>query len=194
MSIKENAKYVKNELSSDEKLLESVLKFESLYKKHKVKVWAILAAIALFFVSVAASQAWKDHKNEKANEALMKLAADPNDKVALAELEKNNQPLYELYSYQIASQKNDNKQLQELSKSNNQMIADLSGYAVGSLTNKPKDSVYYQDLATIEKAYEAISKKDFVKAKELLDTIDEKSPMYSVAKLYKHYTISGVAR
>jgi hypothetical protein len=194
MSIKENANYVKNELSSDEKLLESVLKFETLYKKHKIKIWAILAAVVLFFISVAASQAWRDHKNEKANEALLQLAANPDNKEALAELEKNNQSLYELYSYQIASQKNDIKKLEELSKSQNQMIADLSGYAVGSLNQKPKDSVYYQDLVTIEKAYEAISKKDFAKAKELLDTIDEKSPMHSVAKLYKHYTISGVAR
>ena len=170
------------------------MKFETFYNKHKVKFFVILAAVILIFVSIAASQAWQEHKNEKANEALLKLVANPTDKEALAALQENNKPLYDLFTYRIASQKQDIKQLELLSKSENQMIADLSGYEVGVLTGKPKDSVYYQDLVTIERAYEAISKKDMATAKKLLDTIDEKSPMSSIAKLYRHYTISGVTR
>lgn len=194
MNIKENANYVKNELSNDEKLLEGVLKFETFYNKHKIKIFVVIAAIALFFIGTAALEAWQDHKNEKANEALLKLAANPADKDALVELQENNQPLYELYSYQKASQSGDIKRLEELSKSENKMIADLSGYGVGALSGKPKDSVYYQDMVTIQKVYEAIVKKDIATANKLLDTIDEKSPLASVARLYKHYTISGVSR
>jgi hypothetical protein len=194
MSIKENANYVKNELSSDEKLLEGVLKFETFYNKHKIKIFVVIAAIALFFISTAALSVWQDHKNEKANEALLKLAANPADKDALAVLQENNQPLYELYSYQKASQAKDIKRLEELSKSENKMVADLSRYEVGALSQKPQDSVYYQDMATIQKVYEAITKKDMATANKLLDTISEESPLASVAKLYKHYTISGVSR
>lgn len=194
MSIKDGIEYAKTELTSDEKLLEGVLKFETFYNKHKVKFFVILAAVILIFVSIVASQAWQEHKNEKANEALLKLVANPIDKEALASLQENNKPLYDLFTFRIASQKQDIKQLELLSKSENQMIADLSGYEVGVLTGKPKDSVYYQDLVTIERAYEAISKKDMATAKKLLDTIDEKSPMSSIAKLYRHYTISGVTR
>lgn len=194
MDIKENANYVKNELSGDEKLLESVLKFETFYNKHKIKIFVVIAAIALFFISTAALEVWQDHKNEKANEALLKLAANPADKDALAILQENNQPLYELYSYQKASQAKDIKRLEELSKSENKMIADLSGYEVGALSEKPKDSVYYQDMATIQKVNGAIANKDIATAKKLLDTIDEQSPLASVARLYMHYTISGVSR
>ncbi len=194
MNIKENANYVKNELGSDEKLLESVLKFETFYNKHKIKIFAAIAAIALFFISTVALEVWQDHKNEKANEALLKLAANPADKDALAVLQENNQPLYELYSYQKASQAKDIKQLQELSKSENKLVADLSAYEVGALSQKPTDSVYYQDMATIQKVYAAINNKDIATAKKLLDTIDEESPLASVARLYKHYTISGVSR
>ncbi len=194
MNIKENANYVKNELGSDEKLLESVLKFETFYNKHKIKIFAVIAAIALFFISTAALEVWHDHKNEKANEALLKLAANPADKDALVVLQENNLSLYELYSYQKASQAKDIKRLEELSKSDNKLVADLSGYEVGALNQKPKDSVYYQDMATIQKVYVAINNKDTATAKKLLDTIDDESPLASVARLYKHYTISGVSR
>ncbi|MDQ7085513.1 MAG: hypothetical protein Q9M36_11560 [Sulfurovum sp.] len=49
MSIKDDVNYVKKSLSSDEKVLESAFKLETLYRKHKVKLWGLAIALVVFF-------------------------------------------------------------------------------------------------------------------------------------------------
>ena len=48
MSIKDDVKYVKTELSGDEKVLESAFKLETLYKKYKFVIWGAAAALVPF--------------------------------------------------------------------------------------------------------------------------------------------------
>ncbi|MBD3808886.1 MAG: hypothetical protein IE880_09285, partial [Epsilonproteobacteria bacterium] len=107
MDIKEVKQYAKDELSSDEKLLESVLKFETIYNKHKVKLFAVLAFAALSIIVFLGYNEYKEYQYNKANDALMKLFENPDDKEAIEILKNNNQALYDLYSYQIASAKSD---------------------------------------------------------------------------------------
>jgi hypothetical protein len=194
MSLKEVKQYAKDELSSDEKLLESVLKFEGLYNKHKLKLFVAIAVIALSLTALWGYNKYKDHQYTKANEALLKLVENPEDKAALESLKSNNNALYDLYSYQMASIKSNTKRLQELSASEDKVIADLSRYTLGVINNNPVDSEYYRDLYTIMQVYAAISKKDYKKANTLLDSIAQNSPMINIATLYKHYTLNGVAR
>jgi hypothetical protein len=194
MSLKEMKDYAKDELKSDEKLLESILKFETLYKKHKIKLFAAIAVLALVAISAWGYNQYKDYKYNKANDALLVLVEKPDDKDALNELKNNNEELYELFSYKIACAKNDEKKLQELASSKNKMIADLSSYTLGAMNNKPVDSKYYQDLTFIMQAHDMIMKKDFKKANDILDHISEDSPLINVAMLYRHYTLSGVQR
>lgn len=194
MGLKEVKQYAKDELSSDEKLLESVLKFEGLYKKHKVKVFVALVIVILAVVAMFGYDKYKEYQYANANAALLKLVENPEDKVALTELEANNKALYDLYSYKIASSKNDTKKLEELSKSEDKLIADLSKYTLGMMNNKPVNSEYYKDLNTIMQANVAISKKEYQTANSLLDSIPQNSPLINIATLYRHYTLSGVKR
>ncbi len=194
MGLKEVKQYAKDELSSDEKLLESVLKFEGLYKKHKVKIFAALLILILSVVVMFGYDKYKEHQYANANAALLKLVENPEDKAALTELEANNKALYDLYSYKIASSKNDTKKLEELSKSEDKLIADLSKYTLGTINNKPVNSEYYKDLNTIMQANVAISKKEYQTANSLLDSISQNSPLINIATLYRHYTLSGVKR
>ncbi len=195
MSLKDVKEYAKDELKSDEVLLESVFKFESFLKKYKVLILAVIVVAVLALIGFFIYGEYKEHKNEKANEALVALATNPNDKGALSELKSNNEMLYELYALNQATQKQDTKTLQELSSSQDEMIASLSKYTLNVMANRASDeSAYYKDLNTILEVYQAINAKNFSKANMLLDAVPQDSPLINVATLYRHYTISGVSR
>jgi len=182
---------VKKELSSDEKVLESAFKLETLYKKHKIKIWAVVIALLLLFGGRAALQAVKDAKLAAANEAFLTLQSKPDDAAALSVLKEKNPALYELYSYAQAAKKQDVATLKQLSKSQNEIIADVSGYHADVAQKQSSDSKLYKDLALLEAAYLAIKSGKTQEAKEKLDLIGERSPVAVLAQFLKHSTIKA---
>ncbi len=83
VSIKDDVNYVKKELSGDEKVLESAFKLETLYKKHKLKIWGAAIALILFFGGTAAMDAMHEAKLVKANEAFLTLQTNADDAATL---------------------------------------------------------------------------------------------------------------
>ena len=191
MSIKDNVKYVKKELSADEQVLESALKLETLYNKHKRKIWTVLVLIVLLFFGKIAFDTVQDSRMNSANEALLTLQKDSKNSEALSALQSNNPALYELYSYAEAVKSKDAKRLDELAKSKNSLIADISQYTGQVLTSKSSGSAYYKEMSLIEDAYLAIKAGKSDVAKEKLELIDARSPVAPIADLLKHYTIKG---
>ena len=191
MSIEENVNYVKKELSGDEKVLESVLKIETLYKKHKYKVWTVLVLLVLFFAGKAIVDAIHESKLESANEAFLTLQSDPQNSEALEKLRSNNPELYALYSYKSAVESNDSKTLNGLANSKNSVVADVSRYSSQVLASKSSESAYYKELSLVEDAYLALKAGKVNVAKEKLELVDARSPLASIAELLKHYTIKG---
>ena len=191
MSIKDELNYVKDELSSDEKLLENAFKLERIYKKHKIKIWAVAALVILGFGGKAAVGAFNEHKLMKANDALLTLMSKPGDKTALSELKSNNPKLYNLYIYSNSVDKKDIKSLEHISKSDDALLNDLSAYHLNVLDSKAGESKYYSDLSALEKAYEALKNGKKSEAKTILAMIGENSPVAGVAKYLKHYTLTG---
>lgn len=191
MSIKDDVNYVKQELSGDEKVLESAFKLETLYKKHKLKLWGVVTALILFFAVTAGLDAIHEAKLRKANDAFLALQVDRNDSEALKVLEDSNSALFELYSYAEAVKKEDVMALHSLAKSSNDVIADASGYTAGVLEKKPVNSKLYKEMALFEEAYVAIGAGDLKSAKEKLELIDERSPLGVVTSFLKHFTIKA---
>ncbi|MEA2048310.1 MAG: hypothetical protein U9O64_07690 [Campylobacterota bacterium] len=191
MSIKDDVNYVKQELSGDEKVLESAFKLETLYKKHKLKLWGVVIALILFFVVTAVTDAMHEAKLVKANEAFLALQTNGNDNEALKVLEDSNPALFELYSYAEAVKKEDVLALDSLAKSTNSVIADASGYTAGVLKKKPVDSKLYKEMALFEEAYVAIGAGNLKMAKEKLELIDERSPLGVITSFLKHSTIKA---
>ncbi len=189
MSIKDELEYVKEELSSDEKLLENAFRLERFYKKHKIKIWTILIVLVGGFGGKAVFDAYKEHQLNVANQAFLTLQADSNNKTALEELKSSNPKLYSLYLYSTAIKKGDVKILEKLANSKDEILMDVAKYHIDILKNSPGDSKYYKELATLEKAYEYIKAKKIQKAKELLSLIDLNSPLANIANLLKHLTI-----
>jgi len=64
---------VKKKLSNDEKVLVSAFKLETLYKKHKFKIWAVVAVLILFFIGKTAMDAMHNAKLAEANQAFLTL-------------------------------------------------------------------------------------------------------------------------
>jgi predicted negative regulator of RcsB-dependent stress response len=190
MSIKDGIEYAKTELTSDEKMLEGLFKFESFYNKYKKIIWILVALIALFFIGKVAYNYWNDMKIVKSNEALLKLYKNPTDKAQLAILKDNNIALYDLFSYQSAIQKNDINALKALSNSSDELVADMSRYAVGAIDGKPSKSKIYNDMSILEEASNAIAKNDMATAKKILDSMPKDSPAAQIAGLLKHQTLS----
>lgn len=191
MSIKDDVKYVKKELSADEQVLESALKLETLYNKYKYKIWTVLVIVVLFFVGKALMGTIQEAKLESANTAFAILQKDPKNSEALEVLRSKNPPLYELYSYAEAVKSKDPKQLDVLVASKNPLIADVSRYSSQVLESKSSDSVYYKEMSLIEDAYIALKAGNNKEAKAKLELIDARSPVAPVADLLKHYTIKG---
>lgn len=191
MSIKDDVKYVKTELSGDEKVLESVFKLESLYKKYKIVVWGAVGAALLFFVVTTGLDAVRQSKLETANQALLTLQNNPNDTEALSVLKENNPALHEVYIFSQAAKRKDIKRLADISESKNDIIADMSRYTVGAIEKKPVDSKLYTELVYLEEAYIKIKAGDMQEAKSKLALIDGRSSLSMLAKLLEHSTLKG---
>ena len=191
VGIKDEVRFVKTELSGDEKVLESAFKLESLYAKHKAKLWAVVVGIVLFFGVRGAMDAMHEAKLVKANEAFLLLQKNSGDTKALETLKENNLGLFELYSYAQGAAKQDAKALEALSSSTNAIIADASSYTAGILAKKPVDSKLYHELALFVEAYLAIGAGDVKQAKAKLDLIDERSPLAVVSGFLKHSMIKA---
>ncbi len=191
MSIQDTLNEAKKELSSDEQILVSAFKLEKLYKKHKIKLFSIIAIVALYFGGTAIMNSIQHQKLVVANSAYLTLLKDANNTQALADLQSNNPKLFELYTYQKAMNNLDTTALKELASSKNEIIADLSAYDLAIIEGKPAKSEYLEDVALINNAYLLIKEGKMKEAKEQLEMINEESPVFNIAKIIKHYTIKG---
>ncbi len=180
---------VKKELSSDEKLLESAFKLETLYKKYKFAIWGVAAVLFLAFVGKTGMDAMHEAKLEEANKAFLTLQQKADDTQALQTLKEKNPALFELFTYAEAAKKQDVNALKTLAGSKNSVIADGSRYTAAVLEKKPVDSKLYKELALLEEAYLAIKSNDVKSARTKLELIDERSSLSMVAKLLKHATL-----
>jgi hypothetical protein len=191
LSITETINEAKKELSNDEHMLASAFKAEKLYKKHKFKLFAVIAIAALYFGGTALNDYNTKQKLLAGNEALATLQTDPKNTTALEALKSNNPALFELFSYQTAIKNADTSTLKTLSSSDNHIIADMSAYNLALLEGKPAKSELYGDVARVDNAYLLIKDGKVSEAKEELDAISEDSPVYSISKMIKHYSIKG---
>jgi hypothetical protein len=191
VSIKDDVKYVKTELSGDEKVLESAFKLETLYKKYKYVVWGVAAAVLVFFIAQTVMESMKQSKLEDANVAFLTLQTKPDDTAALETLKTKNPALFELYTFSRAAQSDDAKALKGLSASKNKIIADVGTYTAATIDKHPVDSKLYKELALFQEAYLLIKSGDTKLAKEKLELIDERSSLQMLTQLLEHSMIKA---
>jgi len=187
VGLKDEVEFVKESLTTDEKILENAFKVEKTYNKHKKKIW-VFAGIVVLVIAGWNYKTYQDKENlMAANETLAALEKTPDDKALAEKLKSLNPKLFELYSYSTAIKSTDAKELERLSKSSDTLIADISRYHLGLINQTQEDSKYYHDLSLMQEAYAALNKKDYKTAKSKLMQIDDNSQLAPIAKKMDHY-------
>jgi len=191
LSIKDSINEAKEKFESDEKMLASAFKFEKFYKKYKLLVLGTVGAVILFFGGTAVMNMIEVQRLEAANEAYIKLSKDTKNVAALADLKEKNPILFELFEYKNAMENNNTEVLKTLSSSKNELIADIAGYHLAIMRGKEASSDLYAEVAVVNNAHLLIKQGKVSEANDELSAIEEKSPLYNISKIMKHYVIKG---
>ena len=189
MDLKSGLNEVKQELSSDEKLLEQAFHLERFFKKYKKVLILIATLLVLAFIGYKINEYLVNSKLEKANSALLELEKNPKNKEALEQLKEANPKLYALYNYSVSANSEDKEGLSKVPRVD-EFLSDVAPYHISVLDRAPKDSIYYKNLALIQKAYLLIKSGKKSEAKNILMQIPKNSALAPVARLLEHYTIT----
>lgn len=192
MSLKENVDYVKEELNSEEKFLESFVKIERFYKKYKVIIILALVVIIGLVIGLYVTKTIQDSNKVKANIAFNKLMQDPEDSEAKNQLKENSKQLYEVALYKQALENgnfNDTqlryfKQLVAYQKAlDEQNIEKLNEVSM------EKDFLL-KEFAIFNKALIQAQNGKFEDAKATLKLIPADSQVDDLATALKHYLVT----
>lgn len=185
MSMKENVDFVKDELNSEEKFLESTVKVEKIFKKYK---FPIIAAVVLL-IALAIGYNVKNYMDEensiKANKAFEAVLQNPKDTEALAILEESNSTLFQVASYLNGNKDGVNvKYLKELvaydkalDESSIEKLNDLS----------MQNDFLLKEFAIFNKALLLAKNGKYEEAKTALKLIPNSSKATELANLLNHY-------
>lgn len=196
MSIKENVDYIKEELSSEEKFLESSVKVERFYKKHKIKIIGLVAVLVLSFVGKSILD-YTDYKDKvRANETYLRLLNNPNNTKDIDILKKLNPKLLEVVVYQNAIKNSNIDKLQQIK--NVPFITSLAEYEIAILKkdlnglnkNSLEDSSLLKELASLNQALLLIEKNRIKEAKIIIKSIPTDSNLNQIVKNIQHYMIT----
>jgi len=193
LSLKENIEAIKEELTAEEKFLESVIKTESFYKRNKKLIIGVALAVLVGVVGSMGYNYLQEQKALKANELYLSLLQKPDAKKA-EELKSVNYNLYQLYSMQEALKSADINKLKSIKNElKDPILKDLVSYQIASLEEKglmeyaSKPEAILEDFAKIDAAYLALKDGDREKANMILDNISPTSSFYQIAQSLKHY-------
>lgn len=193
----ENIEYIKEELTAQEKFLESVIKIETFAKKYKKILIGIAIVIVGAFVVITVADLIKEQNLEDSNKAYLTLLNNPNDKDAEATLKDKNPNLYNLYLFQKAIKDKDENSLKEISGKNIAIVSDLAKYNLASnakdttmlATYSASKNAILKDFALLQEAYLLLKDSKVDEAKLKLSMIGFDSPAKNIANFLEHYTI-----
>ena len=192
MSIKENINLVKEELNSEEKFLESFIKFERFYKKNRILIISVLSIVIIFIGYINIIDYQNKINKKESNIAFDKFLKNKNDINALDILKNNNERLFELANYIKAKEVNQDLQIgidyfKELSEYHHAMktqnIKKLDSLTV-------KNNFLLQEWALFNKALILTNTKQYLEAKKTLQLIPKESKVNNYVILLKHYLMT----
>ena len=191
MSIKDDVNYIKNELSSEEKFLESFVKTERFFKKYKKLIFGLII-LAIVGSVVFLVKTKLDEKNlYEANIALSNFLENGNQN-SLNQLKEKNRDLYEIALYLDAKNefKNADINLKYLKELLDFEVALLnSNQSELDLVSKKADFLL-KDYAIFNQALILVNNQKYAEAREILGKISQDSRAFELATLLKHYLVT----
>lgn len=192
MSLKENVDFVKQELNSEEKFIESFVKVERFYKKYKKALIAAVAIIVIGSIGYTVKNSINASNKAQANVAFNKILTDVNDKEALATLKDTSLRLYNVALYLQA--KAENKELEV----NARYLSHLLEYDKALQTSdveklnslSMQNDFLLKEFALFNKALIFTQQEKYEDARQTLKLIKQDSKVSDLVTLLNHYLLT----
>ncbi|RXK04692.1 hypothetical protein [Halarcobacter bivalviorum] len=192
MSLKENVDYVKNELSSEEKFLESFVKIERFYKKNKMIIILIAIVIIGLVIGMFATKQIQASNKLEANIAFNKVMENPKDTEAQNILKDKSLQLYEvaLYAQALENGKFNDTELKYFKE----LVAYQKALEENSIeklnTVSMEKDFLLKEFAIFNKALLQAKEGKFEDAKATLKLIPADSQVNDLVTALNHYLVT----
>lgn len=192
MSLKENVDFVKKELDSEEKFLESFVKVERFYKKNK-KFLLVVVAVLIVGIAGYSLKNYIDAQNKaQSNIAFTQFLNDNNNEAALATLKDTNTRLYNVALYIKAKNENTTPEI------NDKYLGTLLSYkkAIEDKNIEQLNTLAMQkdfllkEFALFNKALLLTQNGEYEQAKQTLQMIQKDSQVKDLVALLNHYLLT----
>ncbi len=192
MSLKENVDYVKEELNSEEKFLESSVKVERFYKKNKLVIIAAVVIVLGSIIGLYVTKNIQESNKLDANIAFNKVIKDPKDASAMAILKEKSSQLYQVAQFIQATKDGKSADIQVT------YLKELSDYqkALNAKDIEKLNSVSMQndfllkEFAIFNKALLQVNEGKFEDAKVTLKLIPTDSKAKELVNILNHYLVT----
>ncbi len=192
MSMKDNVEYIKDELNSEEKFLESFVKVERFYKKNKIAIIGISTVIVLGLGGYMANNYIQNSNKIAANEAYSILVQDINNKEALNTLKQKNPKLAQIIEAKIALAQNKEPQIDL------KYLKELNEYSIAIKKNDlnklnsviMENDFLLKEYALFQKALIQAQNGKYTDSKETLKMIPQSSSVQQLAGLLQHFLLT----
>ncbi|RAX58941.1 hypothetical protein CCZ01_01755 [Helicobacter monodelphidis] len=199
MSLKENINYIKEEISTEEKFLEGLIRAESWYKRYK-NIFILIIVVAVCSFLGYRLMSW--YQEEKRFDSFMlyseALKEQQGGKKWLA-LQETGSTLYDFLLLSTALKTHNQEDLKQLSNSKDGFIAAFSAYEESSLKGdisgfdvllkRENLEPSFKYAAMLQKAYLLLEENRIQEAHQILLQIPQTSGVYSIAQALKHYGV-----
>jgi len=183
VAIKENINAIKQELSTEEQFLESMIKGERFFKKYK---WPLAIGASVLIIALIGYTVFNSLEQKRiadANKAYQTLLQNPNDKDALKALKDAKTPLYATFLTKKALESNDKEALEAVLASDaDRLLKDLASY---QLTGK--NDGLLSNLSALQEGYLKLEAGDIDGANAAFSKIELTSPLQNIVKNLQHY-------
>ncbi|ELF2320988.1 hypothetical protein RBO56_001421 [Campylobacter lari] len=177
MALKENLKAVKEELSSQEQMMENFIKSERFIRKYKYYFIALITLLILYFSGSYIYNIKQEKNIQESNIVFNNLLKNPSDQKLIEELKQKNANLYTIY---IMGQNN-----QDLNQTLSLNIDPLLKQIVLAQNNQKSD--FLKDYNTLLIGFEFLKQNDFKNADVEFNKIPINSPLWQIITSLKHY-------
>jgi len=188
VSLKDDIRNVKNELSTEESFLESFFKIEKFYKKYKSMILVSVVALIVATIAYYSYSYIQTQKKIEANNAFNMVLKDPADQKALDTLKENNKELYSIALMMTdKAQTSDNKFLDQLAQYT-EAIKKNNVEALNSITQE--QNFLLQDFALLNKAILEAKQNKYDAARSSLSMIPKDSDIQSIVKILEYFLMT----
>lgn len=192
MSLSEDVKQFKKELSSDEKMLESAFRLEVFFKKYYRVILGVIGVVLVYFIWVAVVDYKEEKRAKRVTQIFDQIQNNGLNQELLEEIKKEGGEVYDFVALTWAIKENKTEELERLKQSSNSFIAQYAGYELGSMKQNfqmQKEGGEFANLIFLQEGYQLMMEKKRQEALKKLDAIELTSPLKEWALRIGHYGI-----